>query len=136
MRMIHCEDCGKLYDYDDDGFCPHCGAFNQPKRSADGEAERVKRVDGLSEEGHEGSFAHLEFHREERERRRTGLDKSVKRDLSADSPAPSAQKSPRPSGAKHAIQKPAAAGGKGPGILFWIFLVIILVNILRACAGI
>ena len=30
MRMVHCEDCGKRYDYDVDGFCPRCGAFNQP----------------------------------------------------------------------------------------------------------
>ena len=28
MRMVHCEDCGKRYDYDVDGFCPRCGAFN------------------------------------------------------------------------------------------------------------
>ena len=26
MRMVHCEDCGKRYDYDVDGFCPRCGA--------------------------------------------------------------------------------------------------------------
>ena len=25
MRMVHCEDCGKRYDYDVDGFCPRCG---------------------------------------------------------------------------------------------------------------
>ena len=30
MRMVHCEDCRKRYDYDVDGFCPRCGAFNQP----------------------------------------------------------------------------------------------------------
>ena len=24
MRMVHCEDCGKRYDYDVDGFCPRC----------------------------------------------------------------------------------------------------------------
>ena len=32
MRMVRCADCGKSYDYDDDGFCPKCGAFNQPER--------------------------------------------------------------------------------------------------------
>ena len=36
MRMVHCEDCGKRYDYDVDGFCPRCGAFNQP--AGDGDA--------------------------------------------------------------------------------------------------
>lgn len=25
MRMVHCEDCGKRYDYDVDGFCPRAG---------------------------------------------------------------------------------------------------------------
>lgn len=30
MRRVKCEDCGKLYDYDYDAFCPRCGAFNQP----------------------------------------------------------------------------------------------------------
>ena len=27
---IKCGSCGKLYDYDRDELCPHCGAFNQP----------------------------------------------------------------------------------------------------------
>ena len=30
MREVKCYECGKTYDYDDDGFCPRCGAFNQP----------------------------------------------------------------------------------------------------------
>ena len=36
MRMVRCEDCGKRYDYDMDGFCPRCGAFNQPVRVRSG----------------------------------------------------------------------------------------------------
>ena len=32
MRMVRCYDCGKQYDYDEDGFCPRCGAFNQPAK--------------------------------------------------------------------------------------------------------
>ena len=36
MRMVRCEDCGKRYDYDVDGFCPRCGAFNQPVRVRSG----------------------------------------------------------------------------------------------------
>lgn len=32
MRRVKCEDCGKHYDYDEDAFCPYCGAFNQPDR--------------------------------------------------------------------------------------------------------
>ena len=34
MRMVRCYECGRSYDYDDDGFCPRCGAFNQPARAA------------------------------------------------------------------------------------------------------
>jgi len=41
MRMVHCEDCGKRYDYDVDGFCPRCGAFNQP--AGDGDAPQLEK---------------------------------------------------------------------------------------------
>ena len=34
MRMVRCYACGKRYDYDEDGFCPGCGAFNQPGRTS------------------------------------------------------------------------------------------------------
>lgn len=77
MRRVRCVDCGRTYDYDEDAFCPKCGTFNQPDKST--LQTRTKRVDGLSEAGHQGSFLHKEFHEEERERRLTGLDKSVKR---------------------------------------------------------
>ena len=40
MRKVKCYACGKSYDYDEDGFCPNCGGFNQPRHgsaiSADG----------------------------------------------------------------------------------------------------
>lgn len=80
MRSVRCYDCGRSYNYDEDGFCPRCGAFNQPQRSlrigADGS---VVRVDGLNEATHANSFVHQELHQEKRERRRIGLDKSVQR---------------------------------------------------------
>lgn len=80
MRKVRCYDCGRSYDYDEEGFCPNCGAFNQPQRSlrigADGS---VIRVDGLNEVNHANSFVHRELHEEKRERRRVGLDKSVQR---------------------------------------------------------
>lgn len=64
MRRVKCEDCGKLYDYEDDAFCPRCGAFNQPGRQ-DGDLQpTVSRVDGLDEEGHQDSFLHQEVHEE------------------------------------------------------------------------
>ena len=40
MRMVRCYECGKQYDYDDDGFCPKCGAFNQPLRNGSTAGER------------------------------------------------------------------------------------------------
>ena len=80
MQQVQCYECGRRYDYDEDGFCPRCGAFNQPPResrvSADG---TVIRLDGLNEKNHADSFVHRELHSEKRQRRRTGLDKSVTR---------------------------------------------------------
>ena len=43
MRMVRCYECGKQYDYDDDGFCPRCGSFNQPART--GPAGGVRLAD-------------------------------------------------------------------------------------------
>ena len=80
MRMLKCYDCGKRYNYDEDGFCPKCGAFNQPpaitRVGADGS---IVRVDGINEQGHTGSFTHKEYHEETKERRKSGLDKGVDR---------------------------------------------------------
>ena len=94
MRKVHCYACGKGYDYDDDGFCPKCGAFNLPPRTnrigADG---TVIRVDGLNEQGHVNSFLHEELHAEDRKRRKLGLDQS------------SAWK---PAAAKPPVRKPAS----------------------------
>ena len=74
MRRVHCGECGKGYDYDEDGFCPRCGAFNQPPRSTRVNADgSVVRVDGLNEANHAGSFVHRELHEENRERRNSGL---------------------------------------------------------------
>lgn len=80
MRKVRCGECGRRYDFDVDDFCPKCGAFNQPPRSsrigADGQ---VVRVDGLNESGHAGSFVHEELHREDRVRRRAGLERTRSR---------------------------------------------------------
>lgn len=80
MRIVKCYDCGRHYNYDEDGFCPRCGAFNQPapiaRVGADGS---IVRVDGLSERGHTGSFTHKEYHEETKERKKSGLDKGVDR---------------------------------------------------------
>ena len=79
MRKVTCYECGRHYDFGEDGFCPRCGSFNQPRKgtyriSAAGD---IVRVDGINEQGHEGSFLHEEYHREARERRRLGLDRGA-----------------------------------------------------------
>jgi len=120
MKIIQCEDCGKHYDYDEDAFCPKCGAFNQPSKS-----ELIQmaenRVDGLNEEGHAGSFAHREFHREERERRHKGLDKSGP-SLSGEVPAPKNPLTRQNSGRR------SADSGKAT----WWNIVIILIGLFAA----
>ena len=49
MRKVTCHECKKRYDYDEDGFCPACGAFNSPSSSSciDGE-ERNDQADWKS----------------------------------------------------------------------------------------
>ena len=82
MRKVKCYECGKTYDYDEDGFCPNCGAFNQPGHSAAIAADgSVIRVDGLNERNHKGSFVHRELHEENRERKAKGLSKETRRPL-------------------------------------------------------
>ena len=111
MRIVKCYDCGRHYNSDDDGFCPRCGAFNQPpplaRIGADGS---IVRVDGLSERGHTGSFTHKEYHEETRERRKSGLDKGVDRatkPTAAPKPPPKTAPAMRPAG------KALTAGSKG-----------------------
>lgn len=80
MRKVRCIECGKTYDYDEDGFCPRCGAFKQPSRDMGGAVVRTaERRDGLNEKGHGGSFLHREYHAEERQRRGTGLERDTDR---------------------------------------------------------
>lgn len=75
MGRIVCEECGKVYDFDRDEFCPRCGAFNQPVKTWGMDAKgNVIRVDGVSERNHEGSFVHKEVHREKAVRRAVGMD--------------------------------------------------------------
>ena len=78
MPTVTCYDCNKKYDYAEDCFCPRCGSFNQPRKgsytvSADGD---IVRTDGINEASHTGSFVHAEYHAEERERKKLGLDKT------------------------------------------------------------
>lgn len=77
MRIVTCYECRKKYNYDEDGFCPRCGSFNQVRKgsyttTANGD---IVRVDGINEQAHTGSFVHKEYHEEERERKKLGLDR-------------------------------------------------------------
>ena len=80
MRKIRCYECGKGYDYDEEGFCPRCGAFNQPPAMSRVDADgAVVRVDGINEQNHRESFVHRELHAEERQRRKYDLDKDERK---------------------------------------------------------
>ena len=81
MREVRCYECRRKYDYNEDGFCPRCGAFNQPGRESGLRLAELgnDRKDGISEKNHTGSFLHREYHSEEKERREKGLDKGADR---------------------------------------------------------
>lgn len=80
MRRVRCYECGKGYDYDEDGFCPKCGSFNLPhKAAAIGVDGGVIRREGINERNHRGSFLHAELHEENRERRGTVLEQDMDR---------------------------------------------------------
>lgn len=51
MRTVQCYECRKRYDYDEDGFCPRCGAFNQPERSRASVRRTDSRTAALAEGG-------------------------------------------------------------------------------------
>ncbi len=100
MRTVTCYECRKKYDYTEDGFCPRCGSFNQPRKgsyivSANGD---IVRTDGINEAGHENSFVHAEYHTEERERKRLGLDRETVSAKTRHAKAAHTQKKPHPIG--------------------------------------
>lgn len=75
MRRIVCDECRKWYDYDRDEFCPRCGAFNQQAKTWTTDSlGNIRRVDGVNEVNHAGSFVHSEVHREKRVRQINGMD--------------------------------------------------------------
>ena len=69
MSRVKCAECGRVYTYETDDFCPQCGAYNQPGRNT-----QSYRVDGVDKSNHTGSFSHREIHREKSVRQVTGLD--------------------------------------------------------------
>lgn len=123
MRKVQCEECGKRYDFDVDDFCPRCGAFNQP-----GRVSRL-RVDGIDESNHSGSFVHRELHREDRARRRKGLEQPRQQ--------PRVVRQGLGGASQEAYQKARQKEqrkGKVP-VVVWVILAIFAVNILLNVGG-
>lgn len=121
MRRVQCEECGKRYDFDEDDFCPRCGAFNQPGRNGrvtirDG----AVRVDGINEVNHQDSFTHRELHAEERERRKLGLDQRIERRMPV----------------RQRTYQEARKGQKKVPVAVWIILIIVGINVLRGLLSI
>ena len=78
MRKVRCYDCRKSYDYDDDGFCPNCGAFNLPWNTSTIQVDGEVRREGINERNHKDSFLHAELHEENRKRKGTPLEQGTK----------------------------------------------------------
>ena len=117
MRKVTCHECEKRYNYDEDGFCPRCGAFNTPSHAsrigADGS---VVWIDGLNERNHHNSFVHEELHDEDRERRRLKLDREApKQVVRLDG-----------TGKPTLVRPMRAHGKKGASGIVWIILGLVL----------
>lgn len=96
MRRIVCDECRKIYDCDRDEFCPKCGAFNQPVKTWTTDAQgNVRRVDGVNEANHAGSFVHSEVHKEKRVRQAKGMDWDGGKRNAQQQPARTAPPQPR-----------------------------------------
>lgn len=47
MATVHCKACGKSYNYEKNGCCPECGAYNRPPRRERVDADgTVHHLDG------------------------------------------------------------------------------------------
>ena len=138
MRRVKCEDCGKVYDFDTDDFCPRCGAFTFPKGDRIGTDSSVVRVEEIRESNHKDSFLHAEYFVEKRRRKAAGLDRGA--DRSRDSqwaPAPGGAKTakvsgPLPTAAKSASRARKAAfateGQELRKIIGWLVGIVILAS--------
>lgn len=129
MRKVRCYECGKSYDFDVDDFCPKCGAFNQPGKSARiGTDGTVIRVDGINEKNHAGSFVHQELHAENRVRKAVGLSKGAKR---------AAQAAPRQAQARRGTASgwEAKKTASPMAIVKWVVLAVIAINVLSSFFG-
>lgn len=123
MRRIRCYECGKIYDYDEDAFCPKCGAFSQPlKAGRISETGEVVLRDGIKEIDHVRSFAHQELHQENRTRRRSGLEGQAAR--------PETNTPPQTQSTE--VRKGKAGEFNPAGLIFWIVFCLIAFNLLMS----
>lgn len=123
MGKVRCYECSRTYDWQEDPFCPKCGAFNRPDGSGLRSGMAVRK-DGLNEAGHKGSFLHRELHAEDSQRRRVGLEYIKKK--AAPRPQPYAQPQViKEAGRLWTRPKKQSNPGKVAG---WIVLAIILWN--------
>ena len=66
MRKVTCHECKKRYDYDEEGFCPVCGAFNAPSAASRIDAEgNLIRQEELNSKSSWGTLVQLEQPEEE-----------------------------------------------------------------------
>lgn len=134
MRKLRCYECGKIYDFDLDDFCPKCGAFNQPKHqirmNADGTVSRVQepviRKDGINERNHAGSFVHRELHQENRVRKGTALTKTAKQPSVRPSPVKTRTAGPIDSWKKKESGKTSPL--ESAKVFWWVAVAIILLR--------
>ena len=128
MRRIVCDECKKQYDYDKDEFCPRCGAFNQPVKLWTTDSQgNVRRVDGVSEQNHAGSFVHSEVHKEKRVRQARGMDWRG-----------TAGTAPRQRPVRPAVQRPKQQKRSMPEvtkIFLWIVAILIITNFILPLLG-
>ena len=125
MRRVVCEECGKVYNYEADEFCPKCGAFNQPDRQSQG----TVRVDGINENNHQGSFSHREAHQEKRTRRSAGLDRDP---APAPRPAPPPMPPRQSQHPQQSQKRNNAWAGMITALIFWI---IFMAAVLSFCGA-
>ena len=126
MQKVRCHECGKVYNFDEDDFCvlqaPAGTLYTLDSSAGTVDASgNVVRLDGINEKNHAGSFVHEELHEENRERRRTGLSKGVRRT----SPV-----QPRPAPTRPAVRTGGSGKGKASPVS-WVFLLIGIMIALR-----
>ena len=138
MRRVKCEDCGRVYDFDTDDFCPRCGAFTFPKGDRIGTDSSVVRVEEIHESNRKDSFLHAEYFFEKRRRKAAGLDRGA--DRSRDSqwaPAPGGAKTAKVSGPLPTAAKSASRARKAVSategqelrkIIGWLVGIVILAS--------